>query len=529
MSEEVESPSSIEEEVDIGSAKWLVLATVSLGSIMGMLDGTIVAVAIPNIASAFGTNFEGIKWVSIGYLLANGSLMPIMGRIGDLFGHKRSYLFGFFTFVTGSALCGLAWNVPSMVLFRIIQAVGASNMYPIALAIVNNSFPSRQRGQALGLYSAAGVSAVMFGPVLGGVLVDNLGWRSIFYVNVPIGALAILMALLLVPQDRPRGSGSFDYLGAAVLAGGMGSLMYAINEGPDLGWLDSPAIFGCFWLAAFLMFWFVVVESSAADPLTPLSLFRRRNFGTVLFTNSMMLAAETGATFLLPFYMGNILGYGPLRRGVMMLPTAFGIMCTAPIGGRLADRFGPKLPATLGIAVAGLGTWQFTSLNSLSGAFDLVRPMFLSGLGVGLMMAPMTSAALASVPEGMSGVASGILSLARNLGGPIGLSIMTVVESHRMAFHAANLSQSVNVLSPMAVTTVNALQAQMSRMGLDPERARRAVVGTLEGTIQQQAFVGAFQDTFIITALVLWLGSLMVLVFLRNERVTVRRGGGMAM
>jgi len=518
-----------EEEVDIGSAKWLVLATVSLGSVMGMLDGTIVAVAIPNIASAFGTNFEGIKWVSIGYLLANGSLMPIMGKIGDLFGHKRSYLFGFFTFVVGSALCGLAWNVPSMVVFRVIQAVGASNMYPIALAIVNNTFPSRQRGQALGLYSAAGVSAVMFGPVLGGVLVDNLGWRSIFYVNVPIGLLAITMALLLVPPDRDRVGGSFDYPGAMVLAASMGSLMYAINEGPDLGWLSSPFIFGFFWLAAFLLFWFVVIEASRHDPLIPLSLFRRRNFGTVLFTNSMMLAAETGATFLLPFYMGNVLGYGPLRRGLMMLPTALGIMCTAPIGGKLSDRFGPKLPASLGIAVAGLGTWQFTSLGSQSGTWDLVRPMFVSGLGVGLMMAPMTSAALASVPEGMSGVASGILSLARNLGGPIGLSIMTVVDSHRMAFHAANLSQSVNTLSPTAVTTVNALQAQMARMGLDPEQARRAVVGTLEGTIQQQAFVQAFQDTFIITALVLWLGSLVVLLLLRNERSVARRPRGMVM
>jgi len=512
-----------------GNARWLVLLTVSVGSMMGMLDNTIVAVAIPNIANSFGTNFEGIKWVSIGYMLANGSLMPIMGKIGDIFGHKRSYLFGFSMFVTGSALCGLAWNTPSLVMFRIVQAVGASNMYPIALAIVNNSFPARQRGQALGIYSSSGVSAVMVGPVLGGLLVDNLGWRSIFYVNVPVGLLAILMTVVLVPRDRERKPGSFDYIGALVLASSMSLLLYGINEGPDLGWLSSPVIFGCFWLAAFLLFWFVMIEMRAPEPLIPLSLFRKWNFATVLFTNSMMLAAETGATFLLPFFMGNILGYGPTRRGLMMLPTAIGIMCTAPFGGRLADRFGPKLPAFLGIFIAGVGTWQFTGLNSLSSIMDMVRPMLISGLGVGLMMAPMTSAALAPVPQRSSGVASGILSLARNMGGPVGLSIMTVVDSHRMAFHAANLSQTVNQLSPAAVMAMNGMQAQMARMGLSPAEAQSAVLGILQGSIMSEAFVRAFDDTFTITALVLWLGSLIVLLFLRNERVTYHRPRGMAM
>ncbi|MGI5834886.1 MAG: DHA2 family efflux MFS transporter permease subunit [Chloroflexota bacterium] len=516
---------AVDEPEDLGSRKWLVLLVVSIGSMMGMLDSTIVAVAIPNIASSFGTNFEGIKWVSIGYLLTNGSLMPIMGRIGDLFGLKRSYLFGFATFVIGSALCGMAWNTPSLVLFRVIQAVGASNMYPIALSIVNNSFPSSQKGQALGLYSSAGISAVMFGPVLGGVLVDNFGWRSIFYVNVPIGLLAIFLALLVVPRDRARGEGSFDYVGAIVLASSISFLLFGINEGPEAGW-GSLLIFGCFWLAAFLMFVFIVHQTSTAQPLIPSLLFRRRNYLTVLGTNLMMLSVETGATFLLPFFMGNILGYGPTKRGLMMLPTAFGIMCTAPIGGKLADKLGPKLPAFLGIAIAGYGTYGFTFLNSSSGVMDLVRPMFISGLGVGLLMAPMTSAALARVPVEMSGVASGILSLARNLGGPIGLSVMTVVDSQRMAFHSANLVQTVNQFSPTAVTTINALQAQMARAGLMPDQVRIAVNGFLEGRIAEQAFVMAFNDTFLITAIVLWLGLLPGLT-LKNERADKRARGGM--
>ncbi len=517
---------AIEEEDEGADQKWLILVAVSIGSVMGQLDNTIVSVAIPNIAGAFHTNFEGIKWVSIGYMLANGSLMPIMGRIGDIFGLKRSYLFGFATFVTGSALCGLAWNEPSLVAFRIVQAVGASNMYPIALAIVNRTFPARQRGQALGLYSSAGMAAVVFGPVLGGVLVDNLGWRSIFYVNVPIGILAIFLVMLLVPVDRASKGGEFDFSGALVLAASMGCLLYAINESPDRGWGD-PLVFGCLWLSGLLLFGFILIESSTREPLIPMALFKLRNYGTVLFTNSMMLAAETGATFLLPFFMGDVLGYGPTKRGLMMLPTAFGIMCMAPFGGKLADRFGPKVPAFVGIAIAGYGTWLFTPLNESSGIMDIVKPMFVSGLGVGLLMAPLTSAALAPVPDRLAGVASGILSLARNLGGPLGLSIMTVVDTHRMAFHTASMAQAINVLSPSAVAAMNGMESAMQRFGMSAGDAQVAVIGILQGSIAQKSFVMAFQDTFTITATVIWIALLPVLFVLKNERA-VRRAGAIS-
>ncbi|HEX2924378.1 MAG TPA: DHA2 family efflux MFS transporter permease subunit [Chloroflexota bacterium] len=507
--------------------RWLILLTVSMGAIMGALDSSIVSVALPNITSAFGTNFEGIKWVSIGYMLANGSLMPMMGRIGDLFGRKRSYLFGFATFVLGSALCGLSWSVPSLVAFRIIQAIGASNMYPIALAIVNHAFPPTQRGQALGLYSSSSVAAVIFGPIVGGLLVDSLGWRSIFYVNLPIGVLAIFMALLLIPEDSKRESGEFDFVGALVLAASMSFLLYGINQGSDLGWGSLP-IFGCFWLAAFLLFTFGVIESLSARPLIPLSLFRGRNFTTVLGTNFMLLAAETGATFLIPFFMGSVMGYGPTQRGLLMLPTAFGIMCTAPFGGKLADQLGPKFPAFVGLAIAGAGTWGFASFNASSSVSDMIKPMYVAGLGVGLVMAPMTSAALSSVPTEMSGVASGILSLTRNIGGPLGLSVMTVVDSHRMAFHSASLAQSVNVLSPTAVMTMDSLQARLSSMGLLPDQAKVAAIGILQGTIATDAFVMAFQDTFMIAAAIMWVGLLPVLL-LQNERQASRtRERGMA-
>ncbi|HWP95418.1 MAG TPA: DHA2 family efflux MFS transporter permease subunit [Syntrophomonadaceae bacterium] len=300
--------------------RWYVLATVSIGTFMSTLDSSIVNVALPTISGQLHSALSTLQWAVTAYLLAISSLLPVFGRIADMLGRKKVYSLGFLIFTLGSALCGLAPNIWFLVATRVLQAVGAAMLMANSAAIVTAIFPFQERGRALGLTGTVVALGSLTGPALGGILIGLAGWRSIFYINLPIGIIGYLVAQMILPVDKPgKDKESFDFTGASLFAGGMISLLFAINNGEAWGWSSSPVLLGLV-LGVGLLTGFVFNERKVQHPMIDLSLFRNRPFVIGNLSGYLCFVAMFANTMLLPFYLQQILNYSPSQVGLVMIP-----------------------------------------------------------------------------------------------------------------------------------------------------------------------------------------------------------------
>ncbi|HEX3721634.1 MAG TPA: DHA2 family efflux MFS transporter permease subunit, partial [Nitrolancea sp.] len=380
---------SVNEPPDItpGRRKWLVLSTVSIGTFMATLDGSIVNISLPKIQQAFGVNLTAIEWIVVAYLLVVGALLLPFGRLGDIIGYKRVYLLGFTLFAGASALCGSSNSVWVLVGFRALQGIGAAMLQAMGPAIVTNTFGARERGTALGLNSVSVSIGLSIGPALGGLLTEFGSWRWIFYVNVPIGIFAILWAWRILGNERGAGHQRFDSRGAILSSGGLFALLLALIQGESWGW-DSPAVLALIAMSVLLILAFVFTELHSSQPMLDLRLFKIRPF---TFGNISVLIAFAGlfiATFLMPFFLEQGQGFSPLKAGLLLTPIPLTTMIFAPFAGILSDRIGPRIPATLGIGVMALGLYTLTQLHSSSSYWALIWRLMIIGLGQGLFNSP---------------------------------------------------------------------------------------------------------------------------------------------
>jgi EmrB/QacA subfamily drug resistance transporter len=413
--------------------KWWVLIAIGTGSFMSALDASVVNTILPIVRDAFDSNVAAIEWVVTVYLLVLSGLLLTFGRLGDLRGHKSIYVWGFSIFVISSALCGAAWSATILVVFRGLQAIGGAMLASNAPAIVTGNIPAEQRGRAFGLVSTMTYLGLTVGPSLGGWLTHALGWRTVFYINVPVGMLALALSLLFIPKDAPVESEQrFDLPGAAVFMAGLTLLLLGLNKGAQWGW-SSLAVLGLLAGALALLAVFIQIERRSSAPMLDLSLFQIPLFSTSVISAVLNYICVYSITFLMPFYLIQGRGLNPAQAGLLLTVQPILMAITAPISGALSDKVGSRGPGMLGMGVLAGGLFLLSGLGSESGLWLVAFGLAIAGFGTGTFISPNTSALMGSAPRSRQGIASGAQAAARNFGMVLGIGLAGAIFTTQLA------------------------------------------------------------------------------------------------
>lgn len=445
------------------SRQWIVLATVMIASFLGRLDGTIVNLAIPHIMTDFGITISQAGWISTAYIIASAIFVPIFGKLGDLIGRKPLYLFGIIGFVLTSALAGLSFNFGSLVFFRVLQAITVSIDYPLALSIIAFEFVDmQQRGEAMGMWSAVFAMASIFGPLLGGPLIDIFSWRSVFYINIPLGAIGAFMAWRFIeePVKKIKGVKNFDVTGSLLLGLALGVLVLVLDEGPTWGWI-SPYSILCYIVTLIAIGVFILAERKHPEPVVNLKFFKIPTFTASIITSFISFMGMIGGIFLIPLFVQTYLGYSVTKSGYLFIPMAFGLMVAAQLGARLAARIPSQYIISFGMFWAAFGIYLFSGIDIRWSFFDIAWRLSFFAFGLGLGLSSLTRAATSTVPISEVGIASAVLALARNVSGAFGIAIFTSILTNSItsSLFAIQSHSVINTRNPQILQQVAGLMA----------------------------------------------------------------------
>jgi len=407
--------------------KWWTLAAVAFGLFMIMLDNTVVNVALPSIERDLHVSISSLEWVVTAYALTFAALLITGGKLGDLFGRRRIFIVGIAIFTLSSLACGLAPSSGFLIGARAVQGVGAALMNPASLSIITATFPPRERGQAIGIWAGVSAMALAIGPLVGGLIVENINWNWIFFINVPVGVVGIIVSQLVIKESRDTShEQSIDLPGLVTSSAGLFALTYALIEGNRHGW-GSPEIMGLFVAAAVLLTAFVLVEHRQRLPMLDLSLFKSGSFTGANIVAMLVSLGMFGVFLFVSLYIQNILGWSPTQAGASFLPMTILIILVAPLAGRASDRIGSRWLMGAGMTLVGTSLLLYQRVGLESTFWTLLPAMLLGGVGMAMTMSPMTAAAMSSVPVDKAGVGSGVLNSFRQLGGSLGIALMGAI------------------------------------------------------------------------------------------------------
>jgi EmrB/QacA subfamily drug resistance transporter len=408
------------------SRKWLTLAAVSFGLFMIMLDNTVVNVALPSIQSDFRADLSELQWIVTGYALTFAALMLIGGKVADAYGRRLVFVVGIAVFTLASLGCGLAESSEQLIAARILQGVGAALMNPATLSIIAATFPPRERGTAIGIWAGVSALALAIGPLVGGLITEHLDWSWIFFVNVPVGVVAIAASFLFIDETRDETHERLDLPGLATSGLGLFALTYGLIEANTYGW-TSGRIVGAFAVAAVSLGAFVLLERHQRAPMLPLELFRNRTYTGANLVVLLVALAMFGVFFFMSLYMQTILGYSAVQTGAAFLPMTILIILVAPIAGRTTDRIGSRGLMTAGMILIALQLLYFSRLGIDTTYWTLLPAFVIGGIGMALTMTPSAAAATRNVPVDKAGVGSAVLNSARQVGGTLGIAVMGAI------------------------------------------------------------------------------------------------------
>jgi EmrB/QacA subfamily drug resistance transporter len=410
-------------------AKWWILLAIGVGSFMTALDGSVVNIILPVINRTFNSDVATVEWVVTVYLLVVSSLLLSFGRLGDMRGHKLVYTSGFLVFVVSSALCGLAPSIGFLITARAFQALGGAMLLANSPAILTKNFPAQQRGQVLGLQATMTYLGLTVGPSLGGWLTSQYGWQAVFYINLPVGLLALLLSLYFIPLDTgAERAERFDMAGAITFMAGLVALLLGLNQGHAWGW-SSPAILGLLAAAVVLLAVFVLIEQRVTSPMLDLTLFRVPLFSASTASAVFNYICLFTGLFLLPFYLIQARGLSPAQAGLILTAQPMIMAIMAPLSGTLSDRMGARLLSTLGMGIMALGLFLLAQVEAGSPLSYVALSLATVGFGTGVFISPNTSALLGAAPLHRRGIASGIMATARNVGMVLGVGLAGAVFS----------------------------------------------------------------------------------------------------
>ena len=439
------------------SYKWLALLTLSVGTFMATLDASIVNISLPKLTEVFDTEPSVVLWVTVAYLLVSVGLMLTIGKLGDVFGRKRVYVSGLAVFTVGLILCSLSQSVVQLILARVVQAIGSAMVIALGNAIITAVFPAEERGKALGLVGAVVSTGLLSGPVIGGLLLDALDWRAIFYVRIPVGIIGVAMSwMLLREQKDDTASVEFDWGGAATFFGGLSCLLLFLNLGGRMGFTSIPVlalgIGGVALLVSFLAF-----ERRAPQPILTLGLFRNRAFAAGLLSMLVMFVAGAANTFLTPFYLINGLGRTATQSGLLFAAISAMALVVGPVSGWLSDKTGSRILCTAGMTLISTALFLLGRLGPESGTLDILSRLVILGLGLGMFSSPNNSSVMGSVPQANLSTASAMIATARQIGMSTGMAVVGTVFTARQLFHSAALA--AEELAPAVVVRLSLISA----------------------------------------------------------------------
>jgi len=410
-------------------SRWWATLTISIGIFMSTLDASIVNISLPTIVRSLHTDLKTVAWVVMAYLIIITGCLLLMGRLADLFGRGKIFLLGFLTFTLGSTFCGFSPTIYFLIGSRVIQGLGASALMAIGPAIIATSFPEKDRGQTLGMLGSIVSLGFIAGPLIGGFLVEHLGWRSIFFINLPIGVIGTILSLKILKGDRAIGKVELDLRGAFLFFLFVTSLLLFLNR---VGWESTPFFWGWIFLAVTCFSLFIVFERRSSSPLVDLNIFRKQLFISSLGASLLSFWINGAHNFVIPFFLQIILGYSPSKVGLLIFPVALTVMVMAPIGGRVSDWVGVRVPATIGLILTSLTIFSFVFLKGEVSDYEILWRQVILGIGIGLFNPANNSAIIGSLPKVNVGVASSFLALARNLGMVIGVAFAEMVIGFRI-------------------------------------------------------------------------------------------------
>jgi EmrB/QacA subfamily drug resistance transporter len=412
--------------------KWWTLGAVSFGLFMIMLDNTVVNVALPSIAADLQADLSELEWIVTGYALTFAALMLTGGKLADLLGRRLIFIVGLVIFTLSSLACGLAPSEEILIGARVVQGAGAALMNPATLSIIAATFPPRQRGTAIGIWAGVSALALAIGPLVGGLLTEHINWSWIFFVNVPIGVIAIAASLILIPESKDESvEQRLDLPGLLTSGIGLFSLVYGLIEANTYGW-TSPRILGAFTVAVVMLAVFVQLERRQRLPMLDLSLFRNGTFVGANLAVLLVALAMFGVFFFISLYMQGVLGYSAVKAGAAFLPLTVLIILVAPIAGRSSDRFGSRWLMTGGMLLIAVQLLYLSRLSVDETYLQILPAMIIGGFGMALVMTPSAAAAIRALPVDKSGVGSAVLNAFRQVGGSLGIALIGAIMAHKV-------------------------------------------------------------------------------------------------
>ena len=417
--------------------RWWTLGAMCFALFMIMLDNTVVNVALPAIRADLGMSVSELEWTVAAYALTFASLLLTGGKLGDLLGRRKIFIVGLTVFTLSSLACGLSSSAPQLISARAVQGIGAALMMPATLSIISHTFHARERGMAIGIWAGVSALALAIGPLLGGIITEHISWNWIFYVNVPIGVLAVIAAIVVVPESKDTSHEQrLDLPGLLTSGIGLLALVYALIEGHQYGW-TSARILGLFAVAVVALGGFVLLEMHQRLPMLDLSLFRNGTFAGANIVAILVTLAMFGIFVFFPIYMQTIRGWSPIQAGAALLPWTVMIVIFAPIAGKLSDRVGSRWLMAGGMTVVAACCLLLSTVTLHSTFWHMLPAFLLGGLGMSFVMTPMSAAAMGAAPVAKAGVASGVLNTFRQVGVALGIAMTGAIVANRAASAAA--------------------------------------------------------------------------------------------
>ncbi|HXY26028.1 MAG TPA: DHA2 family efflux MFS transporter permease subunit [Candidatus Acidoferrum sp.] len=506
---------------------WVIAVTVTLATFMEVLDTSIANVALPHIAGNLSAGADESTWVLTSYLVSNAIVLPLSGWFSGLLGRKRFYMTCVALFTVSSFLCGLAPSLGVLVIFRILQGVGGGGLQPSEQAILNDTFPLEKRGMAFAVYGLAVVVAPTIGPWLGGWITDNFSWRWIFYINVPVGIVSLLLTNFLV-SDPPymkkanlKAGFRIDYIGIGLISLGLGSMQIILDKGQRDDWLSSNFIRVFFALMLFGLIAGIIWEFFQKEPVVDLKMFKDRNFAIATITMFFLGFVLYSTTVLIPQLLQQLMGYTAQLAGLALSPGGAVIMCMMPVVGILVSKVDTRILIAFGCVVCSVALFVMAGWDLGLDYRHAVAARMLQSFGLAFLFIPINVAAFAYVPKEKTNMGTGIINLARNIGASVGIATVTTMLDRRSQFHIARLTERANELSAAYHNTLNGIQTRLIAAGSTAANASAQAHGFIYGTIERQAAMLAFLDNFKMLGVV-FLAVIPILVLMRRPKM---RGG----
>ena len=512
-----------------GWLKWAIAATASLGAILEVIDTSIVNVALTDIQSSVGATLSEIGWIVTGYAIANVIVIPLTAWLGETFGQKRYFVLSLAGFTIASILCGLSGSLTELVAARILQGLLGGGLLAKAQSILFQSFPPAEQGLAQAVFGVGVITGPAIGPTLGGYLTDTLGWRWIFFINIPFGIAAVVMALLFLPADRqPDRSGqgrSVDWWGIALLTISVGSLQTFLEEGEQDNWFESPTIIALAIAAIVGLALFIWRELTVRHPAVDLRVLRHRSLAAGSIYSAVVGMGLYGTLFAVPIFAQSVLHYTAQQTGLLLLPGALASAATMMLLGKVSSFIDPRWAIAAGSVMTSGVMFSLATLNPDSSSDSLFYPLIFRGVGTVMMFLPLSLATLGSLPPADIPAGSGFYNLTRQLGGSIGIAILTTLLDQRNAFHRSVLSEHLSLYNPETQGRLDALTGAFQSRGIDPTTAHQQAIASLDRVLSLQSSILSFADTFWVVGMA-FLASLPLLLLLGKGRKGQTPTGG---